>query len=53
MGTVAFSFEICIMETGMKLSPGKPKPLIKADDFCEFISQKSLAFLHIKEELLC
>ena len=32
---------------GMKFSFGKPKLIIKADDFCDYISQESLAFLRI------
>ena len=50
---VAFYFEICIIDMGMKFSLGKPKLLIKADDFCDYISQESLAFLRIKEEFSC
>lgn len=30
---------------GMKFSPGKPKPLLKADDFCDCLSQGHWLFL--------
>ena len=50
---VAFFVKMCIIDAGMEFSLGKPKLLIRADDFCDTVTQKSSAFLRMKEDFLC